>query len=65
MRVSLVLEPPATLAVLSEINSLQSRQYSSLVLLFASSDVRLEVGELRREVILGLAPQLGGLLRWL
>ena len=28
-------------------------------------DVRLEVGELGRELILGLVPQLGGLLRWL
>ena len=28
-------------------------------------DIRLEVGELGRELILGLVPQLGGLLRWL
>jgi hypothetical protein len=27
--------------------------------------LRLEVGELGRELILGLVPQLGGLLRWL
>jgi hypothetical protein len=32
---------------------------------FVFGDVRLEVGELGRELILGLVPQLGGLLRWL
>lgn len=63
MRVSLVLELPATLAVRSAISSL--RPVSMPFLLFCSShnDVRLEVGELAREVLLGLVPQLGGLLQ--
>lgn len=62
MRVSLVLEPPATLAVLSWINSLQSVSIR-LFLIFLFRDVRLELSELAREVLLGLVPQLGGLLQ--
>ena len=65
MRVSLVDEPPATLAVRSEINSLVLSASSPSVCFceFVRRDVRLEVGELSRELILGLVPELGGLLR--
>lgn len=67
MRVSLVDEPPATLAVLSEINSLCSSQHPVLCSSDPSiaGDVRLELGELGSELVLGLVPELGGLLRWL
>lgn len=58
-------EPPATLAVLSEINSLWSVSILSGVFVWLHCDVRLEVGELGRKLILGLVPELGGLLRWL
>jgi hypothetical protein len=39
------------------------RQYAAAFWLSMSCDVRLEVGELAREVLLGLVPQLGGLLK--
>jgi hypothetical protein len=40
------------------------RQYASLSRVsFVMRNVRLEIGELAREVLLGLVPQLGGLLQ--
>ena len=63
MRVSLVLEPPATFAVLSEINSLCFVSLSCPSRSWEKCDARLEIGELTRKVILGLGPQLGGFLQ--
>jgi hypothetical protein len=41
-----------------------SRQYSvPIPPYFLGCNVRLEVGKLRRELVLGLAPELGGSLR--
>jgi hypothetical protein len=56
MRVSLVLFDPATLAVLSEINSLHCVSIPIPLCCLVYCDIRLEVSELTRKVLLGLVP---------